>query len=297
MEIKEINFSEFLEKVRLIKNPAICAKNTGWIDVDDIRIEKGYIFFDWGDRYSWVIEETGLPVATFNNEVYFLQGQFNKKNIAKADKNLISVEPHIPIYSEFNQQLTGSDGQTYVNKSYLVMNLNLYGLMICDKTTSYLDNKEELINGINLYFLEKRLDRIDNFLKSKQADNVTDDDIREKMNTLRRMIEKLLKIYLFYKSRELSYNVYDKVESLSSNVVGELKKLVELNDAEKAALSKLEYQIHRFSHDEPVTDGLQIAVKLVTDFREFCELLRNRMENDPGNSQWVLEEIMQDSKK
>lgn len=297
MEIKEIDFCEFLEKVKLIKNPAICAKNTGWIDVENIRIEKGYIFFDWGDHDSWVIEETGLPVATFRDEIYFLQGQFNKKNKAKIDDNLTSVESKIPIYSEFDQQFIGSDGQTYVNKSYLVMNLNLYGLMICDKTTSYLDYKEDLINGINLYFLERRLDRIDGFLASEQADSATDDDIREKMNTLRRMIEKLLKIYLFYKSDELSYNEYDKVESLSSNVIGELKKLVGLNDVEKAALSKLECQIHRFSHDEPVSDGLKIAVKLAEDFREFYELLRERMERDPSNSQGVLDRIGIDNKR
>lgn len=292
MDIREVDFEEFLEKVKLIQNPAICAKNIGWTDVDGIRRDNGYVFFDWGNNSSWIIEETGLPVATINDEVYFLQGQFNKDNITKIGTDLISVESMIPVYSEFYEAVMSDDGEEFCGKSYLVMNLNLYGLLICNKTTTYLDYKDELINCINLYFLEQRLDKIDEFLSSDKVVDASDDDVREKMNTLRRILEKLLKIYLFYKSDELSYSEYDKVEKLSVNTVTELKRLVKLDANEKDALSKVERYIHRFSHDEPVINSLLVAKEVVTYFRSFYELLRKRIENDPSNIEALRKAIL-----
>lgn len=274
-----------------------CWDCLGSVEIDE---EKGYLILNW-HHYSGNNQESSLDKAiSTGNITRSLLISFQKLIIGRHEKfPFISIKGFYDDEKKMKNYLSNRKGYNKVSridnesnfhKSFVInnekdeyyfdcYNTPIYSLLIIPKNTAGSSRMSlEMLFKINFHFCLQRLEKIEAFMKSNKLD---EDDICEKSNTIRRIMESFFKIECCYQNRfRFLFDDDVKISEMyrfnfkkeyKSMLYGDLVKLLKpiKTEGEKRMIKQISIISNELSHDSglPITlDKLKELLKLSIEY-------------------------------
>lgn len=274
------------------------AGNWDRIESIEVNSELGMAFLHWHD-YRDKIEDEGDKIArsmVFPGDIYGLCLQFQEmrtirirditlftfrgfalstKEVEKLMKKKATQFKTLDDSDNFSIEIVRQiEEQWHI---YNFLNTPIFSSLIIPKNIGVSASQSK--NLLFAYNLWNCNDRISTAVVDLESKSESTDLICEKSNTLRRVMESILKIECCYRYRQLSVK-----KSYSQLLLGDLIKIINdyRSDDEKSRLNRIVRLSNELSHDsgKPVTK--KKALELVNLVKNYCENLDLEIHSNPS---------------
>lgn len=260
--------------------------------------DKGLVYINWHDYINRkeTTEEAEMRKMVFPAHIYGLCFQFQELKVIKIKEFSLFTFRGYALSTREVEKILKQDSTQFKNldntdnfsvqtirqingewHDYDFLNTPIFSTLIIPKNVNLSASQSQgLLFAYNLWQSGQRINRVQ---VEAELRNLDTDTICEKANTLRRVMESILKIECCYRSEQIQVK-----KSYSELLLGDLIKLIKdfRSEAEKLKLNSIVRLSNELSHDsgKPVTK--EKLIELAELVNQYCENLDLEIHTNPN---------------